>query len=353
MNDTAPVEQRGLIDGPGAILRRARELKGLDIEAVAAMLHLSEFKIKSIEADDFSSLPEPVFVRGYLKNYARLLEEPVGPVLDAYAKFGYEPDLPKQTLVESDVKMEVNGDHDLVKILSIVIVAAVIIVPITVWWSDLGQLAQKLINSQETPQPELAIPVPIEGGETVATESLSLPIPSDSESTSEPEVTEGSNERVMTTIDVKPASEPVESVIKEIEPSVSEDKSIPIPLPSATKEEVKPLTEIAPKPIQTAVASPASAPKAVEPAPVAKGVWFNFVETGWVKVRDAKNRVIMIGEHKKGTKKRLTSLMPYKVVLGNSNAVKVEIDGKLADIDKYSSGGVARFTIVDGKIEKP
>jgi hypothetical protein len=45
--------------------------------------------------------------------------------------------------------------------------------------------------------------------------------------------------------------------------------------------------------------------------------------------------------------------MPYKVVLGNSKAVRVEIDGKVADIEQFSSGGVARFTINDGKIWKP
>ncbi len=349
MNDTEAVEQRELIDGPGTILRRARETKGLDIEAVAAMLHLSEFKINAIEADDFESLPEPVFVRGYLKNYARLLEEPVGPVLDAYSKFGYEPELPKQTLVESNVKVDVNGDHDLVKLLSIVIVAAIIIVPIVIWWDDLGQVVQKLVRNEGVPQPELAIPIPMDKEEDGPTESLDLPIPLDSvdsESTVTSAVAAGSDERIKTTIDLRPAQEPVDSVIQEIEPSTTENRSIPIPLPTATEEDVKPPAAVAPNPVKTAVASQAA-------KPVDRGVWFNFVDSAWVKVRDAKDRVILIGEHEKGTRKRLTSTMPYKVVLGNSNAVRVEIDGKMVDIEGYSSGGVARFTIADGKIEKP
>jgi cytoskeleton protein RodZ len=105
---------------------------------------------------------------------------------------------------------------------------------------------------------------------------------------------------------------------------------------------------LAPKQISIPVPKPAS-----KPAPVEQGVWFKFVESGWVKVRDAKNRVILIGEHNKGAIKKLGSVMPYKVVLGNSKAVKVEINGKVVNVDRYSSGGVARFTIDNGKIGKP
>ena len=344
MNDIETVEQMGLIDGPGTILRRAREAKGLDIEAIAAMLHLSEFKINAIEADDFDSLPEPVFVRGYLKNYARLLEERVDPVLDAYSKFGYESDIPKQTLVESDSKVEVNGDHDLVRVISVVVVVALIAIPIIVWWDDLSQVAQEIVSTGEDPQSELIIPVPSVGKGEFGS-SISIPIPGalDSEITDESFVVEEKKDRVEKTIQLEPEQKTVVSAIKPLEPVKIETMPISIPQ-QPVEEEIKP----EPKPIASTAAT-----KPIKPAPITNGVWFNFVDSGWVKVRDAKNRVILIGEHKKGTRKKLTSTMPYKVVLGDSNAVRVEIDGKTTNFDKFSSGGVARFTIIDGKINKP
>lgn len=359
MNDTEVFEQRGIIDGPGAILRRAREAKGLDVAAVAAMLHLTEYRIQAIEADDFDSLPEPVFVRGYLKNYARLLDEPAGPVLDAYSKFSYEVELNEHQFVDSEVKVEVNGDHDFVKIVSILLVVAVIAVPLVWWWDDLGQAVQNLTSTKETTQPELAIPIPIsQEGEAASSESTQATSPdgADSGMTGEPPVVEEGGDRISTSIQLTPAREPVESVIKEIEPSATESGQISISLPQQPEltADIKPLAEPEPEQVKTVIEVPVPAPKpAPVPAPVDTGVWFNFVDSGWVKVRDAKDRVILIGDHKKGIRKRLTSVMPYKVVLGNSNAVQVEIDGKVADISKYSSGGVARFTIVDGKIEKP
>lgn len=366
MSDKDVPVQMGLIDGPGTILRRAREEKGLDIAAVAAMLHLSEFKIKAIEADDFDSLPEPVFVRGYLKNYARIVDEKAEPVLDAYTNFSSEPDIPEQKLVESDGEIEVHNKPDLVKIITIVVVVALISIPLFWWWSDLEQLAQDIVGSEKVAKSEL----PVLPSEPESEKEIGLPnaIPlelSEIGDTDKPVVEEVvEEERVKATIETKPEV----SAIKELQLPESQIKPLdipPQPVVAEIKPEPKPIAKPKPKPkVEPVVKKPASTsatksisipvPKpAPKPAPVEQGVWFKFVESGWVKVRDAKNRVILIGEHNKGAIKKLGSVMPYKVVLGNSKAVKVEINGKVVNVDRYSSGGVARFTIDNGKIGKP
>ncbi|ASK33199.1 XRE family transcriptional regulator (plasmid) [Alcanivorax sp. N3-2A] len=58
---------------PGARLRQAREEKGLSRQDVARELHLSTAFLTFLEEDDYDRLPEPPFVKGYLRNYARLL----------------------------------------------------------------------------------------------------------------------------------------------------------------------------------------------------------------------------------------------------------------------------------------
>ncbi|MGH8078503.1 MAG: helix-turn-helix domain-containing protein, partial [Lysobacter sp.] len=58
----------------GARLRQAREAAGLTQEDVSARLRVPVRVIRVIESDDWSSLGAPVFVRGQLRSYARLVD---------------------------------------------------------------------------------------------------------------------------------------------------------------------------------------------------------------------------------------------------------------------------------------
>ena len=58
---------------PGERLRQARLLKNRDLKEIATELNISERLLTAIEADDYKSLPEPAFIRGYLRGYGRLL----------------------------------------------------------------------------------------------------------------------------------------------------------------------------------------------------------------------------------------------------------------------------------------
>ena len=66
---------------PGAALAAARVAQGLSLEDVARQLKLSVAQIKSIEADDHSRLPSPVFVRGFIRTYARVVKLDIAQLL--------------------------------------------------------------------------------------------------------------------------------------------------------------------------------------------------------------------------------------------------------------------------------
>lgn len=80
MSDESPnaVEQEAdasyLTFMPGARLKKARVLRGLSAAQVARELNLSERYIASMEADEYAGLPEPAFIRGYLRSYAALVK---------------------------------------------------------------------------------------------------------------------------------------------------------------------------------------------------------------------------------------------------------------------------------------
>lgn len=60
-------------EGPGAALQAAREARELSVPQVADQLRLSSAAVTALEANDWDRLPAPVFVRGYIRAYARLM----------------------------------------------------------------------------------------------------------------------------------------------------------------------------------------------------------------------------------------------------------------------------------------
>ena len=56
--DEAPLSSNG--QGPGRLVRQARETRGLSIEDLAAQIKLARNTLDAIERDDFAQLNEPV-----------------------------------------------------------------------------------------------------------------------------------------------------------------------------------------------------------------------------------------------------------------------------------------------------
>ena len=73
-NARASLAGRLLSDPPGVTLKKAREVRRLDLETVADQLNLSPMVLLALEDDDYERLPGPTFVRGYIRCYARLLK---------------------------------------------------------------------------------------------------------------------------------------------------------------------------------------------------------------------------------------------------------------------------------------
>ncbi len=68
----------------GAALRQGREARELPVDQVADALFLTAATVRALEAEDWEQLPSPVFVRGYIRNYARFLAVDQNALLQAY-----------------------------------------------------------------------------------------------------------------------------------------------------------------------------------------------------------------------------------------------------------------------------
>jgi cytoskeleton protein RodZ len=70
-------------EGAGAVLRKARESKGMHISFLANTLRIPVARIKALEEDRFSDLPDLVFARALAQSICRQLKIEAAPVLAA------------------------------------------------------------------------------------------------------------------------------------------------------------------------------------------------------------------------------------------------------------------------------
>ncbi|MFI4943214.1 MAG: helix-turn-helix domain-containing protein [Burkholderiales bacterium] len=68
----------------GADLRRLREARGMSLRHIASVTKIGMRYLEYIEEDRFALLPAPVYLRGFLQEYARLVGIDQRRVADAY-----------------------------------------------------------------------------------------------------------------------------------------------------------------------------------------------------------------------------------------------------------------------------
>lgn len=120
------------IANQGFQLANIRQQKGYTVEYVASKLHLRARIIELIENGDFHLLPEPVFVKGYLRAYSKLLgisAEPLIALFDAQHTFEKKPE--RAALWQS--KRESHKADHVIRWFTLIFALGVV-VAVGVWW---------------------------------------------------------------------------------------------------------------------------------------------------------------------------------------------------------------------------
>ncbi|HHF7344023.1 TPA: helix-turn-helix domain-containing protein [Legionella feeleii] len=139
-------------ENPGLQLARVREKKGYSQEYVAGKLHLRVRLIELLEADDYQQMPEPVFIKGYIHAYAKLLGIPSQPLLETFNSLYSTEGKPEKALWQS--KRESNKGERLVRWLTS-LVAIAVIVAVSIWWQK-NKDSQQLFTAKNTHTEALA-----------------------------------------------------------------------------------------------------------------------------------------------------------------------------------------------------
>ncbi|MCP4831979.1 MAG: DUF4115 domain-containing protein [Gammaproteobacteria bacterium] len=89
---------------PGDRLRKARETMGMSAEEAAHDLRLDYEVVIALEAAHYETLGAPVFIRGYMRSYARLLGLPEDEIVAGFVAYETEPEEFRTLSTQSVVK---------------------------------------------------------------------------------------------------------------------------------------------------------------------------------------------------------------------------------------------------------
>lgn len=118
---------------PGAHLASIRIQKGYSTDYVAGKLHLRVHLIELLEADDYANMPEPVFIRGYFRAYAKLLDVAAEPLIETFNMFCLPEKKIEKALWQS--RRETPKGEYAIRWLT-AIFAVGVLVAVAIWWHN-------------------------------------------------------------------------------------------------------------------------------------------------------------------------------------------------------------------------
>lgn len=287
--DAVPVLEEEVVPAKppvGERLRVAREARAMDIDAVASALKLSKRQIEALEAGDWEKLPGHTFIRGFVRNYARVVQLDVESLLadlDAPPPKAPRLDLPNGTATVMPQRGQAQK-RDYAAVLAGLVLVAIAVVAYFV-------VPQDLWLSKTT------APVP-----TTKEAAESVPL-------------------------FPPGATPA-SVAAGDPAGAAGVSSVQLPAADGS-------------------GSPADGRPTVQPVVAApgKGLRFTFTQPSWVEVRDRSGQIIFSQLNPAGSDKEIDGQPPFSLVVGNAGHVTVQYQGRTIDLQPRSKDDVARVTV--------
>lgn len=308
MNDAADNFAREEARPLGAIFAGERERQGLSRADVAQRLHMSPSQVEAVEAGDYERLPKGTFLRGFVRNYAKLLGLEADPLLEMLAGAAPPAPAPRIVVPTQNIRFDPLGERfssPYVKAATLAVVAVALAFAAMYW------------AMYVRPRPPARV---MHDGAAPATQPAQ-PQPSS-----------------------PPAQQPsMAAPPQPAPPQAGSEAAAAAPSAASRSEEA---AGTAKAPAQAAQDTSAAPPAAkAPPPPGAKRMRFHFVGDSWVEVRDAGGKVLFQRLNPAGTDAQVTARPPLDVVVGNAPQVEMTWDGKPFDLAPHTTVAVARFTL--------
>lgn len=333
MSDVS-LDSAGGISGAGALIRQAREAQGVSMDALAAIIKVPVAKLKALEAEDWSFLPDANLNRALAMTACRALKVDAAPIMalmpaavvkslaaakaplnQPFRDFSHTG-LTFESSSPLGIRVPKMSSAVLGPVVLLLLAAGVYFAPdrvdVQAWFPAL--------SVSDAPQPA----VPASGV------ALGVPVP-------------------MPVIEVASA---VSSVAVSLVPAVASAASVvaassapaspaPAPVASAAQMAPVPASAVVGKPMPASVVpSSVSAPS----GPIAK-MTLSAKESAWIEVRDASGQKLFSRLLAGGERVELQGRPPLNVHAGNAPRVSIQFNGRPVDLVAVTRQNVARIEL--------
>ena len=339
----------------GAKLREAREHLGFSVEDVAAQIKFAPRQIEALEADDFKHLPEPAFLRGFVRSYAKILNLDAQPLLAALPQ--EKTAAPELTPASVNVPYPVDNTSQIqnLVLLGAALLLAVIAVGFSVWHftTPLRQTTgAKLESPAPLPVQKQVVSEPLDQEQSVAAPSG----PAETKRQSSAAV----EEKPQSTAAVEPKRKPSPTVEEKPQSTaVAEPKrqstvtAAQSPVRATKTKAVATAAQSSVQPAKTRAAQATPKTQADEsgnindtegPTTMLRLV---FDEESWAEITDKDGKTISSQINPRGSELNVRGHLPMSLVIGHAATTHLYKDGEPVDLTRYihSSSEVARITL--------
>lgn len=271
----------------GRTLRESREAQGIPLEDVAVRLRLMQRQVEAMETDDFASLGQPVFARGFVRNYARLLG--LVPETLLARMEGAPEEQPMVSQAELPPQHAWLSSPWLILLLLALLLLLAIPVGLYLWLNS---------GTDETPDS----PAP-----TAQSSSRPMPAP------------------------VAETSATPSSPVLQAAPSSPVSPAAPAAVPSQADEADQP--------------AEAAAPAEPRVVPAVSVLHLEFGEESWTEIKDASGRMLLRQLNPAGSSVDVRGQPPFDLVIGNASGARMSYNGRPIDLKPFIDVTVARFTL--------
>lgn len=321
------------VKGFGAMLREARESLGISIGDVSSRTRLSVDQIRAIEEENLERLPEPVYVRAFLRAYAKAIDIDYEPVVNDYVTRcgGGGVRIPEHAPEEAFREVAYYESPRPSRWKFVGLLLLIVVVTLGIWGVYSGTFA-RLMEADGTEAAK------VENGVSEVAPNVA-PAPEAPKTTAPVEVADAS----------KPAASAAQTApAPEAAPAAPETASQTTP-PAAPAEAPAPVTEAPAQPaapVETPAAAPEAAPQTTEAAPAETyAAEFHTSASCWVHVIAPDGRNLIAREMKPGETQSVALPAGTRVTVGNPPALILTLDGHPYDLGGVTQRGVARFVI--------
>ncbi len=323
--------------GPGERLQAARIQQGLSLDDVADRMHLSLSILKAIEDNNFEEITAPIFVKGYLRAYARIVSLNEDEMILQYLDFYSEEDPPISST--SNILPELSVGDARIKWTTYLVILVIGVLLVAWWWNrEQNSEVPISLDSQSTEQRSSADADVIDSEIEAVSEDATATITADEVESSQVESAEP--------VAIEPAETAEPAAIEPAEPAEPAAIEPAEPAESVAIEPAEISESPAPEPVAVEAETLESESGSLEATPAVPVEPVRLAPSGsdklkitvsadtWTDVKDTNNYQLVYDLLRAGESVELLGEAPFSVFLGNGNGVEIRFNDEAVDISR-------------------